>query len=98
MEIPRVSGEESIHSFAMGPNSSAIFVSSDPNSDLGWIVTTDSAAYKTITRCHITPDIEEKPVKASDLETRFNEINMRFNSIEERMKAYEPVVQSAKQE
>lgn len=85
MEIPRVSGKESIFAYPMGPDSSAIFVSSDPNSDLGWIVTTDSAAYKTITPCHITPDVEEKPVKASDLEERFAQIESRFNDLEKRM-------------
>lgn len=85
MEIPRVSGKESIMSYPMGPDSSAIFASSDPNSDLGWIVTTDSAAYKTITPCHIVPYVEEQPVKASDLETRFAKIEERFNNIEERI-------------
>jgi len=87
MEIPRVSGKDSILSYPMGPDSSAIFVSSDPNSDLGWIVTTDSAAYKTIVPCHIVPDIEEQPIKASDLEAKFAQIESRFNSIEERMNA-----------
>ena len=85
MEIPRVSSKDSIQSYPMGPNSSAIFVTSDPNSDLGWIVTTDSAAYKTITPCHITPFTEEQPLKASDLEERFAQIESRFNDIEKRM-------------
>ena len=85
MEIPRVSGKESIMSYPMGPDSSAIFVSSDPNSDLGWVVTTDSAAYKTIAPCRIIPYVEEQPVKASDLENRFAKIEERFNNIEERI-------------
>lgn len=88
-EIPRVNGEESIRSYPMGPDSTMIFVSSDPNSDVGWIVATDSAAYKTIRKCHIIPDIQEEPVKASDLEERFQRIESRFNDIEERMKANE---------
>ena len=85
-EIPRVSGEDSIRSFQMGPDSSIIFVSNDPNSDRGWIVTTDSAAYKTIVPCRIIPYVEEQPLKASDLDEKFAQIDAHFHDIEERIK------------
>lgn len=86
-EIPRVSGKESIMSFPMAPNSSIVFFSNDPNSDLGWIVTTDAAAYKTIAQCHITPDLDDQPVKTSDLKSILEGINTRLGQIEERMSA-----------
>ena len=88
-EIPKVSGEESIRSFSMAPNSSMIFVSSDPSKDIGWIVTTDAAAYKTIVPCHIIPFQEEQPVKASDVDAKFDNLVKEINELKERMNTYE---------
>lgn len=88
-EIPRVSGMESIRSFPMAANSSMIFVSADPNSNAGWIVTTDAAAYKTITPCKILPDLEEQPVKAGDLEAKLEALYKRMSEVEEKVNTFE---------
>lgn len=83
MEIQKVTGEESVRAFPMGPNSSAILL--DTTNPLVWVVTTDASGFKTIQPYSITPYTPEKPLAMSDIQSQFDTLNDRLTKLEERM-------------
>ena len=68
MQVTKVNGEGGARAFSMGPNSSALLL--DESGLMVWAVTTDGAAYKTVTAYDIIPHQEAPKPDWSALEKR----------------------------
>lgn len=76
-EVPRVSGRGGAEAFPMGPNSSAMPL--DESGTLVWLITTDSAGFKTITPYDIKPHQVAPAPDYSSLEARIKRLEEKLN-------------------
>ena len=76
-EVPRVSGRGGAEAFPMGPNSSAMPL--DESGTLVWLITTDSAGFKTITPYDITPHQAPPAPDLGSLEARIKKLEDKLN-------------------
>ena len=78
MQVTKVNGENGARSFQIGANSSAILL--DESGLLIWLVTTDGAAYKTVTAYDITPHKEAAVPDYGSLECRITRLEEWINA------------------
>ena len=76
-EVPKVNGEPGARAYPLGPNSSALLL--DVSGTIVWLVTTDSAGYKTVAPFDISPHQEAPPPDFGSLETRIARLEERIN-------------------
>lgn len=88
-EIDRVNGKDGALAFPLGPNSSVVLV--DINQPKIWLVTTDSAGFKTVHSGSVTMDeeepIQEQPQPEPDpRDQKLDALMERLEKLEERMR------------
>ena len=84
MQVIRVSGENGVDMFQIGPNSSALLL--DETAPIVWLVQTDGAGYKTKTPYNITPHTPEPSPEIKSMDERLDMIDKRLQAIEEVMR------------
>ena len=84
MEVIRVSGENGVDAFQMGPNSSALLL--DETAPIVWLVQTDGAGYKTKTPYDIVVHTPEPSPEIKNMDERLASIDKRLQAIEEVMR------------
>ena len=77
MQVTKVNGENGARSYQLGPNSSALLL--DESGLMVWLVTTDGAAYKTVTAYDITPHQEAPKPDWGSLEARITKLEGMIN-------------------
>ena len=82
--VKRVSGEQGVDMFRMAPDSSELLL--DETAPIIWLVTTDSAGYKTKYPYDIKPHEPEPKPDMKSLDERFSAIDERIKAIEEALK------------
>lgn len=94
-EIDRVNGRDGALALPMGPNSSAI--AADTILPKIWVITTDSAGFKTVVSMTVTPDEEpeqtaeaatdeEQQKKEDEKDAQIKALTERLDKLEERMR------------
>ena len=78
MQVTKVSGENGARSFQLGPNSSALLL--DESGLMVWLVTTDGAAYKTVSAYDIVPHQEAPKPDYGKLESRITKLEELINA------------------
>ena len=78
MQVTKVSGENGARSFQLGPNSSALLL--DESGLMVWLVTTDGAAYRTVTAYDIVPHQEAPKPDWSALDKRITKLEDMINA------------------
>ena len=81
MHVIRVSGENGVDAFQMGPNSDALLL--DETAPIVWFVQTDGAGYKTKTPYDVTIHVNEPAPEIKIMDERFASIDKRLKSLEE---------------
>ena len=81
MHVTRVSGENGVNAFQMGPNSDVLLL--DETAPIVWLVQTDGAGYKTKTPYDISPHVPEPSPEMKTMDERFASIDKRLKSLEE---------------
>lgn len=81
MEVIRVSGENGVDAFQIGPNSSALLL--DETAPIVWLVQTDGAGYKTKTPYDISLHTPEPSPEIKSMDERLDQIDKRLQTIEE---------------
>lgn len=77
MEVPKVNGEPGARAFPMGANSSALLL--DVSGTIVWLVTTDSAGYKSVAPFDISPHQEAPAPDFGSLEARIARLEEKMN-------------------
>lgn len=75
--IIKVSGINGVNALNLAPNTSVLAL--DETQPIVWLVSADSAGYKTPTPYDITPHVEQKPEKENDLEARVSRLEALIN-------------------
>ena len=77
MQVTKVNGENGARQFAMGPNSSAMLL--DESGLMVWLVTTDGAAYRTVSAYDIVPHQEAPKPDYVALDKRITRLEEMIN-------------------
>ena len=77
MQVTKVNGENGARSFQLGANSSALLL--DESGLMVWLVTTDGAAYKTVSAYDIVPHQEAPKPDWSALDKRITKLEGMIN-------------------
>ena len=80
MHVIRVSGENGVDAFQMGPNSDVLLL--DETAPIVWFVQTDGAGYKTKTPYNVTLR-QPAPTQDEIMSDRFASIDKRLKTLEE---------------
>lgn len=80
MQAVRVSGENGVDAFQIGPNSSVLLL--DETAPIVWLVQTDGAGYKTKTPYDISPHTPEPLPEIKSMDERLDIIDKRLQAIE----------------
>ena len=75
--IIKVSGINGVNALNLAPNTSVLAL--DETQPIVWLVSADSAGYKTPTPYDITPHVEQKSEKENDLEARVSRLEALIN-------------------
>lgn len=75
--IIKVSGINGVNALNLAPNTSVLAL--DETQPIVWLVSADSAGYKTPTPYDITPHVEQKDEKENDLEIRVSRLEALIN-------------------
>ena len=78
MQVTKVSGENGARNFQLGPNSSALLL--DESGLMVWLITTDGAAYKTVSAYDIVPHQEAPKPDFEKLESRITRLEEMINA------------------
>ena len=79
MKVPVVNGREGANAFRIGVDSQVILL--DISGKLIWIVSTDSAGYKTIQAYSITPYVEPQPPDYNVVMNKINQMEEMLNGL-----------------
>lgn len=77
-QIIRVNGENGARAYQLAPNSSALLL--DETAPKIFLIQTDGAGYKSISRYKLEPCEEEKPVNMADYEARLQRLEEIINA------------------
>lgn len=77
--VKRVTGLEGANMYPMAPDSSEILV--DSNSDIVYLVTTDSAGLKTVKPFTISPVVEQPKIDVSSFDERLKSVEQRLEDM-----------------
>ena len=84
MQVIKVSGENGVDAFQIGPNSSVLLL--DETAPIVWFVQTDGAGYKTKTPYDITLHTPETVPDVKGMEEMLLDIDKRLKYVEEAMR------------